>query len=40
VRPTGARYRSTAPRLPGMPNVELTELEVRIGIAIAEWNAA
>ena len=42
VTPTGSRYRSTAPPLPGVPDIELTELEVRIGIAIAiaEWDAA
>ncbi len=40
VTPTGARYRSTAPPLPGMPDIEITQLEVRIGIAIAEQDAA
>jgi hypothetical protein len=40
VTPTGSRYRSTAPPLPGVPDIELTELEVRIGFAIAEWDAA
>ncbi len=40
VTPTGASYRSTAPPLPGLPGIELTELETRIGIAIAEYDAA
>jgi hypothetical protein len=40
VTPTGARYLSTAPPLLGMPDVEVTELEVRIGIAIAQQDAA
>ena len=40
VTPTGTRYRSTAPPLPSKPNIEITELEVRIGIAIAEHDAA
>jgi hypothetical protein len=40
VTPTGHRYRSTAPPLPGSPDIEVTELEVRIGIAIAEQEAA
>jgi hypothetical protein len=38
--PTRHRYRSTAPPLPGSPDVEVTELEIRIGIAIAEQDAA
>ncbi len=38
--PTGHCYRSTAPPLPGPPRVEVAELEVRIGIAIAEQDAA
>jgi hypothetical protein len=40
VTPTGAQYRSTAPPLLGLPDVEVSELEVRIGIAIAEQAAA
>jgi hypothetical protein len=40
VTPTKHRYRSMAPPLPGSPAVEVTELEVRIGIAIAEQDAA
>jgi hypothetical protein len=39
VTPTGARYRSTPPPLPGLPTIEMTELEVRIGIAIAQYAA-
>ena len=38
--PTRHRYRSTAPPLPGLPDIEVTELELRIGIAIAEQDAA
>jgi hypothetical protein len=38
--PTGHRYRSTAPPLPGRPDIEVTELEIKIGIAIAEQDAA
>ena len=40
VTPTGHRYRSTAPPLPGLPGIEVTELEMRIGIALAERDAA
>ena len=40
VTPTGAHYRSTAPPLPGVRPIEVSELEVRIGIAIAEQDAA
>jgi hypothetical protein len=40
VTPTKHRYRSMAPPLPGPLNIEITELEVRIGIAIAEQDAA
>ena len=40
VTPTGAHYRSTAPPLPGVRAIEVSELEVRIGIAIAEPDAA
>jgi hypothetical protein len=39
VTPTGARYRSTPPPLPGLPTIEMTELELRIGIAIAQYAA-
>jgi hypothetical protein len=38
--PTGHRYRSTAPSLPGPPHIDKTEMEVRIGIALAEYRAA
>jgi Domain of unknown function (DUF222) len=38
--PSGARYRSIAPPAPGPMLVEVTELEARIGIAIAEQDAA
>jgi Domain of unknown function (DUF222) len=40
VTPTGTRYRSTAPPVLGMPDIEITELEISIGIAIAEQDAA
>ncbi len=40
VTPSGAHYRSTAPPLPGPPVVEVSEVEVGIGIAIAEHAAA
>jgi hypothetical protein len=40
VTPTGARYRSTAPPLPGAPLVTVSEVEVRIGVALAGLHAA
>jgi hypothetical protein len=40
VIPTGARYRSTAPPLPGAPLIAVSEVETRIGIAIAGLHAA
>jgi hypothetical protein len=40
VTPTGARYRSTAPRPPGPPVIDVSEIEIRIGIAVAELRAA
>lgn len=40
VTPTGARYRSTAPPLPGAPLVAVSEVEVRIGVALADLHAA
>ena len=40
VTPTGHRYRSTAPPAPGPILVHVSELEIRIGIAIAEQDAA
>jgi hypothetical protein len=39
VTPTGALYRSTAPLPPGPPVVAVSEVEVRIGIAIAKHAA-
>jgi hypothetical protein len=38
--PTGVRYKSQAPPLPGRRRVELSEVEMRIGISIAGWHAA
>jgi hypothetical protein len=38
--PSGARYRSIAPPAPGPMLVEVTEIEVSVGIAIAEQDAA
>jgi len=40
VTPTGARYRSTAPPLPGAPMIAVSEVELRIGVAIADLHAA
>ena len=40
VTPTGARYRSTAPPLPGAPLITVSEVEVRIGVALANLHAA
>jgi hypothetical protein len=40
VTPTGARYQSTAPPLPGTTVVAASDLEIRIGIAIAQPHAA
>jgi hypothetical protein len=40
VTPTGARYHSTAPPLPGAPLVTVSEVEVRIGVALADIHAA
>jgi hypothetical protein len=40
VTPTGARYRSTAPPLPGAPLIAVSEVEVRIGVALADLHAA
>jgi hypothetical protein len=40
VTPTGARYRSTAPPLPGAPVIAVSELEIRIGIELADLHAA
>jgi HNH endonuclease len=38
--PTGARYRSTAPPLPGTLNVIISEVEARIGVELAHLHAA
>src|SRR5882757_10804180 len=38
--PTGARYRSTAPPLPGAPLIAVSEVEVRIGVALTDLHAA
>jgi hypothetical protein len=38
--PAGARYTSTAPPLLAMPNIEIAETQIRIGIAIAQQDAA
>ena len=40
VTPTGARYRSTAPPLPGLPAIVVSEVEARIGIALTDLHAA
>ncbi|MGO4444851.1 DUF222 domain-containing protein [Mycobacterium sp. 2YAF39] len=41
VTPTGARYLSTAPPLlPGQPEILISEVEVRIGIELADLHAA
>jgi hypothetical protein len=40
LTPTGARYRSTAPPLPGAPLITVSEVEVRIGVALADLHAA
>ncbi len=40
VTPTGARYRSTAPPLPGAPLVAISEVEIRIGVALSDLHAA
>lgn len=40
VTPTGARYRSTAPPLPGAPLITVSELEVRVSIALEDLHAA
>ncbi|MGH3641172.1 MAG: HNH endonuclease, partial [Mycobacterium sp.] len=38
--PTGAVHRSRAPALPGVPRVELSQIEYRVGIEIADLHAA
>lgn len=40
MTPTGAHYQSTAPPLPGAPLITVSELEVRIGIELADLHAA
>jgi hypothetical protein len=40
VTPTGHHYHSAAPPAPGPILVEVSEVETRIGIAIAEQDAA
>ncbi|WP_333893421.1 HNH endonuclease [Mycolicibacterium gadium] len=40
VTPTGAHYQSTAPPLPGSRMVTVSEVEVRIGIEVADLHAA
>jgi hypothetical protein len=40
VTPTGAIYHSTAPPPPGSPMITISEVEVRIGIALADLHAA
>jgi Domain of unknown function (DUF222) len=38
--PTGMHYRSTAPPTPGPLQIDVSELEIRIGVALAERHAA
>ena len=38
--PTGAHYRSTAPPLPGSPMITVSEVEIRIGVELADLHAA
>jgi hypothetical protein len=40
VTPTGAVYRSSAPPLPGTPMITVSEVQVRIGVALADLHAA
>jgi Domain of unknown function (DUF222) len=40
ITPTGAKYSSTAPPLPGMTFIAASEIEARIGIALADLHAA
>jgi hypothetical protein len=40
VTPTRHRYRSTAPPTPGPPPITVSELECRVGIALADLHAA
>ncbi|GAC1408028.1 MAG: hypothetical protein NVS4B6_24570 [Mycobacterium sp.] len=38
--PALSRYRSTAPPLPGAPMIAVSEVEIRIGIALADLHLA
>jgi hypothetical protein len=40
VTPTGSRYWSTAPPIPGPPVIEVSEVEISIGVALADLHAA
>jgi hypothetical protein len=40
VTPTGAVYRSSAPPLPGTPMITVSEVQVGIGVALADLHAA
>jgi hypothetical protein len=40
VTPTGAHYRSTAPPLPGQPMITVSQVELRIGVELADLHAA
>ncbi|MFY2860864.1 HNH endonuclease, partial [Mycobacterium sp. THU-M104] len=40
ITPTGMRYHSTAPPPPGPPVLDISELETRIGITLAQRHAA
>ena len=40
VTPTGATYRSTAPPLPGPPFITVSEVEIRIGVALTDLHVA
>jgi hypothetical protein len=40
ITPTGAAYRSTAPPLPGAPLITVSEVEINIGVALADLHAA
>ena len=38
--PTGAGYRSTVPPLPGAPMITISEVDIKIGIVLADLHAA
>ncbi len=40
VTPTGTRYYSAAPPLPGAPLIAVSEVELRIGIVLDDLHAA